>query len=131
MNKQKNRYTPFKGQMRMPVDEFCKKYGLDLKLVMHRMNTLYWEDFDALVIPQELENLSADKIRRALELKKSGWENDSIRQRLKISEKLISKIYELDEYRKEMFLGMDNYFFLNPSKIDLSKIFTPVEGGTA
>ena len=27
-----------------------------------------------------------------------------------------------------MFLEMDNYFFLNPAKIDISKIFKEVEG---
>ena len=81
MNKQKDRYTPFSGAMRMPVDQFCYKYGLNLKLVMHRMNTLYWEDFDALVIPQELGNTSADKIRRCLELKSKGWSNLNIKDR--------------------------------------------------
>ena len=68
MNKQKNRYTPFAGDMRMPVNEFCEKYGLDLKVVMRRMNILYWEDYDALVVPQEFGDVTADKIRRALEM---------------------------------------------------------------
>jgi hypothetical protein len=33
----------------------------------------------------------------------------------------------MDEYRKKMFLEMDNYFFLNPEKIDITKIFTEVD----
>ena len=68
MNKRQTRYTPFKGEFKMPVDEFCQKYGLDLDTVMTRMNVRYWEDFDALVIPQNMGMTSADKIRRALML---------------------------------------------------------------
>jgi hypothetical protein len=78
MNKQKNRYTPFTGKYRMPVDEFCMKYGLSLKLIMHRMNVLYWEDYDSLVIPQELGDTSADKIRRVLTMQAQNWNTESI-----------------------------------------------------
>lgn len=131
MNKQKNRYTPFSGKYKMPVDEFCKIYGLNLKLVMHRMNTLYWEDFDSLVIPQELGSIPADKIRRVLEMQKNGWKTDMIQKRMKIEAKAIENIGSMDNYRKSIFLNMDNYFYLNPKKINLDKIFVPVKENVA
>lgn len=127
MNKQRNRYTPFTGKYRMPVDEFCEKYGLSLKVVMHRMNVLYWEDFDSLVIPQELGDTSADKIRRALVLVDMDWRDDKICNRLDLTPETMLAIRNLDEYKRNMFLSMDNYFFLNPEKIDISKIFKEVE----
>lgn len=123
MNKQKNRYTPFTGKYRMPVDEFCMKYGLSLKLIMHRMNVLYWEDYDALVIPQELGDTSADKIRRVLTMQAQNWTTESINRRLDVPVDIIEQIALMDDYKKSVFLEMDNYFFLNPAKIDLDKIF--------
>jgi hypothetical protein len=127
MNKQKDRYTPFTGEYRMPVDEFCRKYGISLKLIMHRMNVLYWEDFDALVIPQELGDMSADKIRRTLQLLDQKWDKKSIKKRIGTTMDSINYIEGMDEYKKRMFLDMDSYFYLNPDKIDLSKIFKEVE----
>jgi hypothetical protein len=127
MNKQKDRYTPFTGKYKMPVNEFCRKYGISLKLIMHRMNVLYWEDFDALVIPQELGDTSADKIRRTLQLLDLGWDKESIAKRINISVEMIDNIAAMDDYKKRMFLEMSNYFFLDPAKVDLSKIFTEVE----
>lgn len=127
MNKQKNRYTPFGGEYRMPVDLFCRKYGLSLKLVMHRMNVLYWEDFDALVIPQELGDTPADKIRRALTMLETDWKKESIARRLSIDMDMVEKIAAMNDYQKKMFLEMDSYFFLNPAKIDISKIFKEVD----
>jgi hypothetical protein len=127
MNKQKNRYTPFDGDYKMPVDLFCKKYGLSLKLIMHRMNVLYWEDFDALVIPQEVGDTSADKVRRTLILINQGWSHEAIRTRMGIDLGVIDFIANMDDYRKKMFLEMDSYFFLNPDKIDVSKIFVEVD----
>lgn len=123
MNKQKNRYTPFTGKYRMPVDEFCMKYGLSLKLIMHRMNVLYWEDYDSLVIPQELSDTSADKIRRVLTMQAQNWTTESINRRLDVPIDIIEQIALMDDYKKSVFLEMDNYFFLNPAKIDLDKIF--------
>lgn len=127
MNKQKNRYTPFAGEYKMPVDEFCRKYGLSLKVVMHRMNVLYWDDFDSLVIPQELGDATADKIRRTLMLINQQWSKDEIVRRMRLSENIVDKIANMDEYRKNMFLTMENYFFLDPAKVDLTKIFKEVE----
>lgn len=123
MNKQKNRYTPFTGKYRMPVDEFCIKYGLSLKLIMHRMNVLYWEDYDSLVIPQELGDTSADKIRRVLTMQAQNWTTESINRRLDVPVDIIEQIALMDDYKKSVFLEMDNYFFLNPTKIDLDRIF--------
>lgn len=123
MNKQKNRYTPFTGKYRMPVDEFCMKYGLSLKLIMHRMNVLYWEDYDSIVIPQELGDTSADKIRRVLTMQAQNWTTESINRRLDVPVDIIEQIALMDDYKKSVFLEMDNYFFLNPAKIDLDKIF--------
>lgn len=123
MNKQKTRYTPFKGAYKMPVDEFCERYGLDLRVVMHRMNALYWEDFDALVIPQNVGDTSADKVRRALMLLNSKWTFPEISKRLSLDVEVVKNISQMDDYRKKMFLEMDNYFFLNPAKVDVSKIF--------
>jgi hypothetical protein len=123
MNKQKDRYTPFSGKYKMPVDEFCNKYGLSLKVVMHRMNVLFWEDFDSLVIPQEVGDTSADKIRRILTMLSLGWSKESIQRRAEVDLKTIDIIESMDEYRKNMFLTMDNYFYLNPNNVDLSKIF--------
>lgn len=123
MNKQKNRYTPFTGKYRMPVDEFCIKYGLSLKLIMHRMNVLYWEDYDSIVIPQELGDTSADKIRRVLTMQAQNWTTESINRRLDVPVDIIEQIALMDDYKKSVFLEMDNYFFLNPAKIDLDKIF--------
>lgn len=123
MNKQKNRYTPFTGKYRMPVDEFCIKYGLSLKLIMHRMNVLYWEDYDSLLIPQELGDTSADKIRRVLTMQAQNWTTESINRRLDVPVDIIEQIALMDDYKKSVFLEMDNYFFLNPAKINLDKIF--------
>lgn len=127
MNKQKNRYTPFAGKYKMPVDEFCQKYGVNLKVIMRRMNVLYWEDFDALVVPQELGDTSADRVVRTLKLVDMGWSDESIVTRMDISIDALSYIKNMDEYRKDMFRnGMKNYFYLDPDKIDLDKIFTEV-----
>ena len=122
-NKQKNRYTPFTGKYRMPVDEFCTKYGISLKLIMHRMNVLYWEDFDSLVIPQQLGDTSADKIRRVIVMQEQGWDTDSIVRRMNVERDAVEEIKKLDDYLKTVFKEMDNYFFLNPAKIDLDKVF--------
>lgn len=126
MNKQKDRYTPFKGAYRMPVNEFCDKYGISLSCIMHRMNVLYWEDFDSLVIPENLGDTSADRIRRVLMLNNDGWNKEEIKKRVNLSNKTIDHILEMDDYLKSIFLNMDNYFFLNPKKIDISKIFKEV-----
>ena len=128
MNKQKNRYTPFTGKYKMPVDEFCQKYGVNLKVIMRRMNVLYWEDFDALVVPQELGDTSADRVVRTLKLVDMGWSDESIVTRMDISLDVLNHIKNMDEYRKDMFRnGMKNYFYLDPEKIDLDKIFGEVE----
>jgi hypothetical protein len=128
MNKQKDRYTPFKGAYRMPVDEFCNKYGLSLKVIMHRMNVLYWEDFDSLVIPENLGDTSADKIRRVLTLSEEGWNKPEIKKRVGVPEKVIDNILLMDDYMKDVFTQkMKNYFFLDPKKIDISKIFKEVD----
>lgn len=129
MNKQKNRYTPFTGKFKMPVDEFCDKYGLSLKVVMHRMNVLYWEDFDSLVIPQELGDTTAAQIRRTLNLLDMQWSTESIMKRMNISREAVEFIQAMDEYKKNMFLTMENYFFLDPAKIDLNRIFVEAEEG--
>lgn len=128
MNKQKNRYTPFTGKYKMPVDEFCQKYGVNLKVIMRRMNVLYWEDFDALVVPQELGDTSADRVVRTLKLIDMGWSDESIVTRMDISIDVLNHIKNMDDYRKDMFRnGMKNYFYLDPNKIDLDKIFSEVE----
>ena len=128
MNKQKDRYTPFPDRYRMPVNEFCAKYGLSLKVVMHRMNVLYWEDFDSLVIPQELGDTPADRVARTLKLINMGWSDASIVDRMKITPQVLNHIRNMDNYRKDMFLSkMKNYFYLDPEKIDLSQIFTEVD----
>lgn len=126
MNKQKNRYTPFSGKYRMPVDEFCYKYGLNLKVVMRRMNVLYWEDFDSLVIPTELGDTSADKIRRSLMLLQNGWDKEKICDRTGVTAETLEKINNLSDYLKNIFLGMENFFFIEPKKVDLDKIFKEV-----
>lgn len=113
----------------MPVNEFCRKYGLSLRVVMHRMNVLYWEDFDSMVIPQELGDTSADRVRRALIMLNSNWSKESIAKRLNITENIVDRIEAMDDYRKQMFLTMESYFYLDPAKVDLSKIFTEVEEG--
>ena len=35
----------------------------------------------------------------------------------------LEEIKKLDDYLKTVFKEMDNYFFLNPAKIDLDKVF--------
>lgn len=127
MNKRQTRYTPFKGEFKMPVDEFCQKYGLDLDTVMTRMNVRYWEDFDALVVPQNMGMTSADKIRRALMMMNSDWTDEAICRRLDIPADVVSNIKEMDPYMKSVFIDMDNYFFLNPKNVDLSKVFKAKE----
>ena len=131
MNKRQNRYTPFKGELKMPVDEFCQKYGLDLDTVMTRMNVRYWEDFDALVIPQNMGLIPADKIRRALMMMQMNWTEKDIHNRLDIPADIIQNIKEMDPYMKSVFMEMDNYFFLNPKKIDLNKVFAVKEASQA
>ena len=127
MNKQKDRYTPFKGEYRMPVNQFCSKYGLSLRCVMHRMNVLFWEDFDSLVIPENLGDTSADKIRRILLLWDDGWKVEEISSRMGVDPEIVNNVLEMDEYLKSVFRNMDNYFFLNPKKVDLSKVFKEVD----
>ena len=131
MNKRQTRYTPFKGELKMPVDEFCQKYGLDLDTVMTRMNVRYWEDFDARVIPQNMGLIPADKIRRALMMMQMNWTEKDIHNRLDIPADIIQNIKEMDPYMKSVFMEMDNYFFLNPKKIDLNKVFAVKEASQA
>lgn len=126
MNKQKDRRTPFQGKYKMPVDAFCEKYGLDLKLVMHRMNVLFWEDFDSLVIPMALKDTSIWQVKRALNMLDSkGCNTDAfIVKRLDLeNDEILNAIKNLSEYEKEMFRNTKSDFFLDPSKIDISKIF--------
>jgi hypothetical protein len=52
-----------------------------------------------------------------------GWSKESIQRRAEVDLKTIDIIESMDEYRKNMFLTMDNYFYLNPNNVDLSKIF--------
>jgi hypothetical protein len=108
MNKQKTRYTPFSGEYRMPVNLFCKKYGINLRLIMHRMNVLYWEDFDSLVIPQELGDTSADKIRRTLQLLNMGWKKESI---AKGCQKIYFRRYGIGVSRTFVFCILLRYEF--------------------
>lgn len=128
MNKQRDRYTPFTGKYKMPVDEFCLRYGLSLKVVMHRMNVLYWEDYDSLVIPQEVGDTSADRIVRILKLIDMEWSDESIMKRMDIDLNTLTYIKGMDEYKKDMFrTKMKNYFYLDPAKIDLDHVFVEQE----
>ena len=49
---------------------------------------------------------------------------DEVLDGLKISDELLRDYCKkLSDYEKEMYLGMDQFFYLNPEKIDVSKIF--------
>jgi hypothetical protein len=132
MNKQKNRYTPFDGAYRMPVNIFCRKYGLDLQTIMHRMNVLFWEDFDTLVVPVELGDITPRMIRIILKDLKNGISHQCIcnsmnkRFTVRVTLEDIDFIANMDDYMKSIFLEMDNFMYLNPDKIDITKIFTEV-----
>lgn len=123
MNKQKNRKTPFNGKYKMGVDEFAEKYGLDLKVIMRRMNCLFWDDFDAIVVPTELGDTSPDKIRRALKLVDNDWNDNDIETHLQMKRGTMQTIHQLSPYMKKVFEEMDNFFFLNPANVDLDKVF--------
>lgn len=133
MNKQKRRYT--KGMPReykMPLDEFCMLYGIDLKVIMHRLNITCWEDYDALIVPTSLMDTKPHTIRRALNLLDMGWKDDQIARRLAIPEEHIDIIRGLSDYEKEIYSNANgkyfkDYFFLNPAAIDVSKIFHAVD----
>ena len=94
---------------------------------MRRMNVLYWEDFDSLVVPTELGDTSADKIRRTLMLIQNEWEKEKICDRTNITLETLEKINGLSDYMKNVFLGMENFFFIDPKKVDLDKIFKEVD----
>ena len=129
MNKQKDRFTPFKGKYRMPINQFCERYGLNLQVVLHRLNVKYWDDFDALVVPQELGDAKVNLIARAIKRIDMGWTMREICN-LGFSEEQIEFIKSMSEYKKEMFRSMlqVNTLHLDPDKIDLDKIFTEVDG---
>lgn len=136
MNKQKTRYVPFPAPYRMKLDEFCEKYGRDLKVVLHRLNVKFWDDFDAIVVPTDIasvvdgkvkNDVEAHKIKRALSMINMGLSDGYIMRRLDITERNLDVIKGLSEYEKTMYLEMDQYFYLNPKKVDISKIFKEVK----
>ena len=128
MNKQKNRYTSkaLPQQYIMPINEFCVWYGLDLKVIMHRLNITNWDDFDALIVPTDLLDTKPPTIKRALKLMEMKWSDAEIARRLDIPLNHVERIHAMSEYEKQMYSDpkyYKNYFFLNPKTIDVSQIF--------
>lgn len=129
MNKQKTRYT--KGMpkaYKMPIDEFCERYGLDIKVIMHRLNITCWQDFDALVVPTSLWDTKPHIIKRVLKMLNMGWSHPEIANRLGIPEQHVSIIENMSEYEKEIYTDAEGkyfktFFHLNSDAIDVSKIF--------
>ena len=120
----------------MKLDEFCEKSDRNLKVVLHRLNVKFWDDFDAIVVPTTMativdgkvkDDVEAHKIRRALTMMRDKFDDGYIMRRLELSERNIEEIKKLSDYEKEMYLGMDQFFYLNPEKIDVSKIFHEVQ----
>ena len=136
MNKQKTRYT--KGMpkaYKMPIDEFCERYGLDIKVIMHRLNITCWQDFDALVVPTSLWDTKPHIIKRVLKMLNMGWSHPEIANRLGIPEQHISIIENMSEYEKEIYTDAEGkyfktFFHLNSDAIDVSKIFHVVDPDT-
>lgn len=133
MNKQKTRYT--KGMpkaYKMPIDEFCMRYGLDIKVIMHRLNITCWQDFDALVVPTSLWDTKPHIIKRALNLLNMGWSHKEIANRLGIPEEHVDIIENMSDYEKEIYTDAEGkyfktFFHLNSEAIDVSRIFHPVD----
>ena len=133
MNKQKTRYT--KGMpkaYKMPIDEFCERYGLDIKVIMHRLNITCWQDFDALVVPTSLWDTKPHIIKRVLKMLNMGWSHPEIANRLGIPEQHVSIIENMSEYEKEIYTDAEGKYFktffnLNSDAIDVSKIFHVVD----
>ena len=136
MNKQKTRYT--KGMpkaYKMPIDEFCERYGLDIKVIMHRLNITCWQDFDALVVPTSLWDTKPHIIKRVLKMLNMGWSHPEIANRLGIPEQHVSIIENMSEYEKEIYTDAEGkyfktFFHLNSDAIDVSKIFHVVDPDT-
>lgn len=133
MNKQKTRYT--KGMpkaYKMPIDEFCMRYGLDIKVIMHRLNITCWEDFDAMVVPTALWDTKPHIIKRILKMLSMGWGHEEIAKRLGIPENHVEIVENLSDYEKEIYTDAEgkyfkNFFHLNNETIDVSKIFHAVD----
>ena len=133
MNKQKTRYTRgMPKAYKMPIDEFCMCYGLDIKVIMHRLNITCWQDFDALVVPTALWDTKPHIIKRALKMLNMGWSHKEIANRLGIPDEHVAIIENLSEYEKEIYLDVEGkyfktYFHLNSDAIDVSRIFHAVD----
>lgn len=130
MNKQTSRYTPkyLPQQYVMRLADFCTWYDRELRVIMRRLNTKRWLDFEALVVPTELEDTTPDLIQRALKLINQGQQNAYIAKRLDIPESHVEFIRNMSDYEKEVYLDVDKkyfktYFYLNPQTIDVSRIF--------
>ena len=130
MNKQTSRYTPkyLPQQYVMRLADFCTWYDRELRVIMRRLNTKRWLDFEALVVPTELEDTTPDLIQRALKLINQGQQNAYIAKRLDIPENHVEFIRNMSDYEKEVYLDVDKkyfktYFYLNPQTIDVSRIF--------
>ena len=129
MNKQKTRYAKeMPKAYRMPISEFCMRYDRDLKVILHRLNTSSWLDYDALVVPTSLWDTKPPIIQRALILLERGWSHDEIARRLGIPVEQVSVIEHLSDYEKEVYKDAEkkyfkNYFHLNSAAIDVSRIF--------
>ena len=117
---------------KMPIDEFCMRYGLDIKVIMHRLNITCWQDFDALVVPTALWDTKPHIIKRALTLLNMGWSHAEIAKRLGIPDEHVAIIENMSDYEKEIYLDVDHkyfktYFHLNSEAIDVSRIFHAVD----
>jgi formyltetrahydrofolate synthetase len=104
--------------------------------VLHRLNVKFWDDFDAIVVPTDLavivdgkvkEDVEANRIRRALSMLKSGFDDEYIKRRLDLNDRNLEVIKNLSDYEKNMYLDMDQFFYLNPAKVDVSMIFHEVK----
>lgn len=133
MNKQKTRYAKeMPKAYRMPISEFCMRYGRDLKVILHRLNTTCWLDFDALVVPTTLGDTKPHIIKRTLKMLNMGWSHKEIASRLGIPEEHVDIIENLSDYEKEVYLDVDGkyfktFFLLNSETIDVSRIFHEVD----
>ena len=134
MNKQPNRKTHLTpAKYNIPLKTFCKKYNREEKVVMRRLNTKKWMDYDAIVVPTELGDTTPNIIAEAMKKINNpnvNLSNASIAKSLGIPEEHVEFIRNMSEYEHEIYSHPEkyfmSYFYLKPSAIDVSRIFEPL-----
>ena len=126
MNKKPDRKTPapFRGsRYDMKLNDFCEQAGIQLKVVLSRLNTSNWPDFDAILVPTEAKDVMPNQVRRILYLQNHGWSNAELARRFSATEDGIESIRNMTDYQKSIFENSTGIWLDVPEDFDPVKVW--------